>query len=1227
MEWVIGMYVYQCTGGLLTDTDPASQIPHFLTANHCISTTSTNLETWFNYTTDSCEGMCPHSRFTGGTVPPSDTVGFTVLVSNPTSDATLGTLTNGSPPAGAVYLGWDATPIAFTDGAPLYRISNANGGPQVWQELSVNQTTGICGTLPRGNFIYSQRIGGSQMGGSSGAPVVNNAGEVVGQLYGCCGQNCGDYCDFATNQTVDGAFAATFCSVADFLDPGHGCCDDAGCDDGIFCNGPETCDLATGLCQPGIPLNCDEGKWEQLPDLDWTGMDVDATLGPPIPHVLADDFECTVTGPVPEIVVWGSWFDDYLPFGIDPNAVDFLLSIHEDIPVGPDGWSVPGAMVWQGLFLAGSFEVELYADRLDEWWWAPPDPAIFPGDSQCWMYRFNLEGQEFYQEGTLDAPVTYWLDVQAVPDDPGARFGWKTSQDHWNDDAVFGEGTDPPPVWYELRYPLPHPLEGQSIDLAFRIAEPPMPDPWYEDFESYVPGMSLHNQGGWRGWDGSAGATAYATDVESHSPFLSVDVAGGADLVQHYFNYTAGEWTYTAWMYVPDDFQSVPGDNPGSFFILLNTYHEGGTDDDFWSVQLHADSISNTFIRDGVNETSLPLITGEWVKLQVLIDLYNDEYRVLYNGVELGVAESWTQGIFQQGGGSLNIGAVDLFANGSSSVYWDDLSLEPGFPKGACCYESQGYPVCVDTDEIDCCCLGGIFQGDDKTCPTENVTTADHVSGPFSHLVDPAIQCPAGFPRGGGCPGWLIDPWMTAPEAVNCHDFGVPGAGPLPADFFGPGSDPFDGQVCLEGEPLGPTPWGDYETADTLIERPADPFDRCELPSGSQSLVDVEIVALNLRSVEPITVTYNGGQMPEQWDVTVDLSAVTPPVGTVTATKTHCNGGTYGSELNVMPRFTFTGVVDPGTVRVLDTGLVGMDHITLSQTNDHPWTSDVSENLYWPNIECTDFHPGIEDTDPVMECDCNENGVRDKCDIEGGGSPDANGDGIPDECALQPPALPVDDTHQVRKHRYISIDPKTNPLTDTVIKVEVAELRRCENAPTRGCLTNAVRRLFVLTRSRPRPAFGVGLASIWPRRSSRHLAGSCSSRYRIPPEAVRSLTVLRIFPGKTTVVPMRTGWLTSVIRFPTLLANPPGHRCGRICPWACSTLPAVRSFRRLLMLSMRAARTILTCAARRSWSVRRGSRSMLVRPHSRCTATFVGVRSFLTPANLRSSRCSRRTAT
>jgi hypothetical protein len=76
-------------------------------------------------------------------------------------------------------------------------------------------------------------------------------------------------------------------------------------------------------------------------------------------------------------------------------------------------------------------------------------------------------------------PVVYWLDVSAEPLDPAARFGWKTSFQHWNDDAVWGFGPEPyPGPWNELRYPLGHQQQGESIDLAFRLFGPQEPVEW-----------------------------------------------------------------------------------------------------------------------------------------------------------------------------------------------------------------------------------------------------------------------------------------------------------------------------------------------------------------------------------------------------------------------------------------------------------------------------------------------------------------------------------------------------------------------------------------------------------------------------------------------------------------------------------------------------------------------------------------------------------------------------
>ena len=240
MEWIKKPYIYTCSGGLLADTDPGTQIPYFLTANHCLSSSNSSLETFFNYTTDECNGSCPDSVVT------ASTIGATVVKTGRAGDFTL-LMLDEAPPAGATFLGWNNSPIAYTDGANLYRISNPNFGPQVYSQHDVDADSSTCRGWPRGERIYSVDITGATMGGSSGSPVLNSASEVVGQLSGCCGFNCDDVCNSASNWTVDGALAFYWDSVSEFLDPQPQCTTDSDCDDGLFCTGTETC--VNGFCQ------------------------------------------------------------------------------------------------------------------------------------------------------------------------------------------------------------------------------------------------------------------------------------------------------------------------------------------------------------------------------------------------------------------------------------------------------------------------------------------------------------------------------------------------------------------------------------------------------------------------------------------------------------------------------------------------------------------------------------------------------------------------------------------------------------------------------------------------------------------------------------------------------------------------------------------------------------------------------------------------------------------
>jgi len=257
MRWISGAYVYICTGGLLADTDPNSQIPYFLTANHCMSRNkdAKNLEAYFQY-----QVSCGTSNCVGSFNPaPSPSVmGATVAASGRGGDYTL-LILNSAPPGGSTFLGWDNTPIANTNGAALHRISHPSGAPQAYSQHSVDTGAVTCTGWPRGERIYSNDTYGATEGGSSGSPVVNANGDVVGQLSGCCGYNCGSVCDSASNSTVDGALAYYWSSVSSFLDPQGGggpVCGDGTCDTGEdACNCPADCPGTCGCAGNKAPCN------------------------------------------------------------------------------------------------------------------------------------------------------------------------------------------------------------------------------------------------------------------------------------------------------------------------------------------------------------------------------------------------------------------------------------------------------------------------------------------------------------------------------------------------------------------------------------------------------------------------------------------------------------------------------------------------------------------------------------------------------------------------------------------------------------------------------------------------------------------------------------------------------------------------------------------------------------------------------------------------------------
>jgi hypothetical protein len=201
---------------------------------------------------------------------------------------------------------------------------------------------------------------------------------------------------------------------------------------------------------PGEPHKM---HYPQLPDP--FGWDVNATF----PKVLADDWQCSQTGPVTDIHLWGSY-----EFDVQSPILRIHTSIHENIPETPTSPSMPGALLWERDFFPPEFQVLDPYGTGDQGWYDPNTGQWRRPDH----FRFHQINIENIQEPfTQEVGKIYWLDISVEVEDPFYRWGWKTSQDHFMDDAVWSDfGLE---GWQELRDPITF----ESLDLAFVITPEP----------------------------------------------------------------------------------------------------------------------------------------------------------------------------------------------------------------------------------------------------------------------------------------------------------------------------------------------------------------------------------------------------------------------------------------------------------------------------------------------------------------------------------------------------------------------------------------------------------------------------------------------------------------------------------------------------------------------------------------------------------------------------------
>ncbi len=155
-----------CTGTLLNDADPSTQVPYFYSAAHCISTQSeaATLTTFWNYEAATCGGTSLRgdmTQLTGGAL---------MLFTDPSNDVTLLELNNPAP-QGAYFAGWDAAPL---NGNEMVAVVHHPGGDM--KKISLGQVVGsvVISNLG-GNFTTMGFTDGSTQGGSSGSGLFTQS--------------------------------------------------------------------------------------------------------------------------------------------------------------------------------------------------------------------------------------------------------------------------------------------------------------------------------------------------------------------------------------------------------------------------------------------------------------------------------------------------------------------------------------------------------------------------------------------------------------------------------------------------------------------------------------------------------------------------------------------------------------------------------------------------------------------------------------------------------------------------------------------------------------------------------------------------------------------------------------------------------------------------------------------------------------------------------------------
>ena len=182
--------------------------------------------------------------------------------------------------------------------------------------------------------------------------------------------------------------------------------------------------------------------------------------------------------------------------------------------------------------------------------------------------------------------------------------------------------------------------------------------------------------------DGKAGTTspsagALVSNLRAQAGAKSIRISGSSDLV-HEFALAGGKWVLTAWQYIPSQTTGT------TYFILLNTYKDGGPND--WSIQTQYNLATGAITPwSGAVGQGGKIKYNEWVPIQLVIDLDGNTFEEYYDGVMIAT-DQWdddAHGTFQ---------AIDLYGNSASSVYYDEITIDNANPPvSQSCFPQPAY--------------------------------------------------------------------------------------------------------------------------------------------------------------------------------------------------------------------------------------------------------------------------------------------------------------------------------------------------------------------------------------------------------------------------------------------------------------------------------------------------------------------------------------------------------